>query len=189
MLLCANDLIRRENPWLGSTGDLSGAANRDAESDSENEEGKIVDKDLILLTLGDSFGEYSLLGETVLLMFRQGRCLCMCLLVVQLVIQVRRTRTFALTQSRTQHTHGSLLTACSHKHTNQDWGASFPGFSVNITAVTALMCMVLTRENFMEVVSSYPGFIQVSLFFLLHSSVFQVSRFLPFARSVELQHL
>ena len=108
--MCARDMIRRENTSLGSTRELSGGANRDAESDSENEEGKIVDKDLILLTLGDSFGEYSLLGETVFFMHGQGRGVCMRFLVIQLVIQDRRTRTFALTQSHTQHTHGALST-------------------------------------------------------------------------------
>ena len=75
---------------------------RTSEGDSgSSDEDLQMGKELILLTLGDYFGENCLLGET-------------------------------------------------------DYGATFPGFSVMITAVTNVMCLVLTRENFQEVLSSYP---------------------------------
>jgi len=74
----------------------------DSDSDGTDAQGE---KELILLSLGDYFGENSLLGET-------------------------------------------------------DYGATLPGFFVTITAVTMLMCMILTRENFREIVATYPFSLQ-----------------------------
>ena len=70
------------------------------QSDSDDMQ-VMADKDVIMLTIGDHFGEYSLLGET-------------------------------------------------------DWSANFPGLYVKISAVSALSCMVLTREKFQAVIASYP---------------------------------
>jgi hypothetical protein len=44
-----------------------------------------------------------------------------------------------------------------------DWGAEFPGYAVRISAMTALMCMVLTRETFQHVVATYPSVVQVQI--------------------------
>jgi hypothetical protein len=54
-----------------------------------------------------------------------------------------------------------------------DWGAEFPGYSVRISAMTALMCMVLTRETFQHVVATYPAIVQVHIKIKMIKSTFQ----------------
>lgn len=37
-----------------------------------------------------------------------------------------------------------------------DWGANFPGFSVKLTAETFVVCNVLTKDKFDEIIAKYP---------------------------------
>jgi CRP-like cAMP-binding protein len=69
------------------------------------------------------------------------------------------------TDARRQESEAILLTIGDHFGENcllgeTDWSAGFPGYSVRISAMTALMCMVLTREKFQNVIAAYPYIVQ-----------------------------